>query len=142
MLLLARLHHKHFDCSEYGLSVPDQKRTQIYMTPAQLNVMHAHKCENCALNGVNTIWIHGDCQQGSEIAHTCPRCGQTKQWVSTPLLVGKIPSEQPQRPGKQAQAQGAVRVIPVTSIWIILLLFLAVAVYAFAFYKFYQSAKK
>jgi hypothetical protein len=55
--------------------------------------IHAHKCEVCALHGVETIWIHGDCQAGSEVAHACPRCGD-KNWRATPVLVGKLPSEQ------------------------------------------------
>jgi hypothetical protein len=56
--------------------------------------MHAHRCKNCAKQGINTIWIHGDCQQGNPGAHTCPKCGE-KEWEKWLVPVGQLPKNTP-----------------------------------------------
>lgn len=40
--------------------------------------MHAHRCENCHKNGVQTIWVHSDACKGNVQAHTCPKCGKVE----------------------------------------------------------------
>jgi hypothetical protein len=55
--------------------------------------MHAHRCKNCARQGISTVWIHGDEMAGSADAHTCPKCGQT-EWEKWLVPAGQLPRQQ------------------------------------------------
>lgn len=55
--------------------------------------MHAHRCKFCAQRGENTVWVHGDCKQGNESAHKCPKCGNF-EWEKWLVPVGKLPPKQ------------------------------------------------
>ncbi len=52
--------------------------------------MHAHRCKVCASRGISTIWIHGDDEGGSKIAHKCPKCG-AENWAKFMVEPGQLP---------------------------------------------------
>lgn len=55
--------------------------------------MHAHKCEACAKNGEEVIWIHPDTCRGQVHAHTCPKCGKV-EWKQCRVESAKLPQVQ------------------------------------------------
>jgi len=63
--------------------------------------MHTHKCEACAKQGKEVIWVHPDADRGQVAAHRCPECG-TVNWKQCVVENGKLP--QPQAPNKQNAA--------------------------------------
>lgn len=52
--------------------------------------VHAHICEKCFADGVETIWIHGDIHFGDVQKHQCPKCGSV-QWKKFLVPVGQLP---------------------------------------------------
>lgn len=56
--------------------------------------MHAHRCEECAKNGKEVVWIHPDSDRGQIAAHKCPECG-TVNWKQSNFDNGKLPQPQP-----------------------------------------------
>ena len=55
--------------------------------------MHAHRCEHCAKNGKQTVWMHGDDCAGVIASHVCPECGQV-QWKKWMVEVAALPKVQ------------------------------------------------
>lgn len=55
--------------------------------------MHTHRCEECAKNGKEVIWIHPNADAGQISAHTCPECG-TVNWKQCKVENGKLPQPQ------------------------------------------------
>jgi len=60
--------------------------------------MHAHKCQACAANGDETIWIHPDTCRGNIAVHTCPKCGKV-EWKQDAVESAKLPQVQTAQPG-------------------------------------------
>jgi hypothetical protein len=54
--------------------------------------MHAHRCKNCAAQGISTVWIHGEEFKGNTAAHKCPKCGQL-EWEKWLVPVGSLPAQ-------------------------------------------------
>jgi hypothetical protein len=94
--------------------------------------MHAHRCENCAKQGTNTVWIHGDCAQGNPEAHTCPKCGH-KEWKKWLVPVGQLPAH------GGAQPQAGLLVVPLDQLLIVLFYAALILVSASVVTKFVQS---
>lgn len=55
--------------------------------------MHTHRCEECAKNGKEVIWIHPDGDAGHIAAHKCPECG-TVNWKQCKIENAKLPKPQ------------------------------------------------
>src|SRR5260370_941127 len=60
--------------------------------------MHAHKCEACAAQGKEVIWVHPDLCRGKVAVHKCPECG-TVQWKQCKVASGKLPQVAPRAQG-------------------------------------------
>lgn len=56
--------------------------------------MHAHRCEACAKNGKEVVWIHPEADFGQVSAHRCPECG-TVNWKQSKLDNAKLPPPLP-----------------------------------------------
>lgn len=93
-------------------------------------MMHAHRCEACAANGKQTVWIHSDDCLGVLAAHKCPECG-TVQWRKWMVEPGKLP-----------QATNAVTpVITFEAILGYLLLFAGLALLGYGAYLYIKDRR-
>ncbi len=52
--------------------------------------MHAHRCEICATNGKQVVWVHPDTGAGDIAAHRCPQCGNI-EWKKFLVEPGRLP---------------------------------------------------
>jgi formate dehydrogenase maturation protein FdhE len=57
---------------------------------ANVHAVHAHRCENCAKNGTETVWMHGDEKAADIAAHSCPKCG-TVEWKKYLVRPARFP---------------------------------------------------
>lgn len=95
--------------------------------------VHAHRCEACAANGDEVVWIHADSCKGVLQAHKCPKC-QTVQWKQ--FLV------QPSRlPGANQNAQGKISLDAVLGYILFAVVLAAVSYFAFVYVKKLRGIK-
>lgn len=95
--------------------------------------MHAHRCQKCAADGKETIWIHPDICRGKVAAHTCPECG-TIQWKQCKVESGKLP--------QQARHEQPQTDFSTVLGYVVLAVGIALLVYgAFLYVKKYQNGK-
>jgi|SRR5882724_8839202 len=52
--------------------------------------VHAHRCEVCAANGKQVIWVHSDNGAGDVSLHKCPQCGKI-EWKKFLVEPGQLP---------------------------------------------------
>lgn len=78
-----------FGICELWADASGMRRWRVSANP----VMHAHRCEKCAENGKQVVWIHSETDRGVVAAHKCPECGevQWKKWLVEPA---RLPQSQ------------------------------------------------
>jgi len=94
--------------------------------------MHTHRCEQCAKDGKEVIWIHPNADAGQISAHTCPECG-TVNWKQCKVENGKLP--QPQ------QRQNPVHAIDLQSLLGYIMLAVGLALLGYAAYVYVKERK-
>lgn len=95
--------------------------------------MHAHRCQSCARQGVNTVWIHGEDAFNCQKAHTCPKCGAV-EWEKWLVPLGKLP--------KAVQGHGgAVQVIQLHEMIFVMALFVCLIILGFEIAKLWKKSK-
>lgn len=74
------------------MSNENGNQTVVNREVENIHRVHAHRCENCAKNGMETVWLHGDEKGGDIAAHKCPQCG-TVEWKKFLVRPSKLPSQ-------------------------------------------------